>query len=26
LEIMSRPGKGTAIILRWQESSKQESA
>jgi signal transduction histidine kinase len=26
LEIMSRPGKGTAIIFRWQETSKQESA
>ena len=26
LEIMSRPGKGTAVILRWQETSKQESA
>jgi len=25
LEIMSRPGKGTAIIFRWQETSKQES-
>jgi signal transduction histidine kinase len=25
LEIMSRPGKGTAVILRWQETSKQES-
>jgi PAS domain S-box-containing protein len=26
LEIMSRPGKGTAIIFRWQETSKQENA
>jgi len=26
LEIMSRPGKGTAIIFRWQETSEQESA
>lgn len=26
LEIMSRPGKGTAIIFRWQEISEQESA
>lgn len=25
LEIMSRPGKGTALIFRWQETSKQES-
>ncbi|HXD10910.1 MAG TPA: PAS domain S-box protein [Anaerolineales bacterium] len=25
LEIMSRPGKGTVIIFRWQETSKQES-
>jgi PAS domain S-box-containing protein len=26
LEIISQPSKGTEIILRWQESSKQESA
>jgi PAS domain S-box-containing protein len=26
LEIMSRPGKGAAIIFRWQETSKQENA
>jgi two-component system nitrate/nitrite sensor histidine kinase NarX len=26
LEIISQPGKGTEIILRWQETSKQESA
>lgn len=26
LEIMSRPGKGTALIFRWQETSKQENA
>lgn len=26
LEIMSRPGKGTALIFRWQETSEQESA
>jgi len=26
LEIMSRPGKGTAIIFRWQETSTQENA
>jgi two-component system nitrate/nitrite sensor histidine kinase NarX len=26
LEIMSRPGKGTVIIFRWQETSKQENA
>ena len=26
LEIVSKPGKGTAIIFRWQETSTQESA
>ena len=26
LEIMSRPGKGTALIFRWQDTSKQENA